>query len=163
MKNEFRVDGDVVWLVLTQGKETCIDLKNLEKVAGHRWCAYKSGKAFYAKTTMRRNGKRAELKLHQLLSGKGSDHKDRNGLNNLEENLRPATPTQNQQNRSLREDNTSGFKGVSPSRNKWHVTICVNGVRCFLGRFSSKEDAARAYDQAASEHFGEFAVLNLTK
>jgi hypothetical protein len=40
------------------------------------------------------------------------DHKDTNRLNSRIENLRAATPNQNQRNKSLQCNNTSGFKNV---------------------------------------------------
>lgn len=49
--------------------------------------------------------------------------------------------------------NTSGIRGVSwdRSRQKWIVMICVGRVQRNLGRFDSKEMAAKAYATAASE------------
>lgn len=74
-------------------------------------------------------------------------------------NLREATPSQNQANKRIRKDNTSGVKGVTwdKSRGKWLASIHINGKRLGLGRHQTLEQAARAYEAAASLHFGEFA------
>lgn len=74
-------------------------------------------------------------------------------------NLRAATRSQNLQNAGIRSDNTSGVKGVcfDKARQKWLAQIAVGGRRMVLGRFVSKDDAARAYSEAASRFFGDFA------
>jgi hypothetical protein len=58
--------------------------------------------------------------------------------------------------------NTSGFKGVwwNKKAEKWKGQIQVDGKKIHLGLFSDPTVAARAYDEAATEHFGEFAHLN---
>jgi hypothetical protein len=91
------------------------------------------------------------------------DHCDGDGLNCRDENLRIATPKQNQGNKRLQINNTSGYKGVHwfPQTQKWVVRIKREGKCIHLGYFFDKKDAARAYDRAAIEQFGEFAVLNL--
>ena len=74
-------------------------------------------------------------------------------------NLREATPSQNQANKAMRRDNTSGVKGVSwdRSRGKWHASITVSGRIKNLGRFEEIETAAAAYAEAARQFHGEFA------
>jgi lambda repressor-like predicted transcriptional regulator len=64
---------------------------------------------------------------------------------------------------ALRGDNTSGYRGVTwvKKRGCWQAQMQVAGTRHFLGYFAAKEDAARAYDDAAVETFGEFARRNL--
>lgn len=42
----------------------------------------------------------------------------------------------------------------------WRAQIKVGGRNHWLGSFADEEDAARAYDLAAEEAFGEYAWLN---
>jgi len=63
---------------------------------------------------------------------------------------------------SKRVNNSSGFVGVSFRRDKskWEAYINFDGKRTRLGYFKSAEDAAKAYDKAAVEIYGEFAKVN---
>lgn len=89
------------------------------------------------------------------------DHEDRNKTRNCLKNLRPATQTQNNANRETRIG-ASGFRGVlATSEGKpWYARISVKNHDVNLGRFDRAEDAARAYDRAAKQHHGKFAILN---
>lgn len=93
------------------------------------------------------------------------DHRDRNVYNNQKENLRPCTQSQNRQNSSIRSDNTSGYKGVTWVKRDliWKAQIFCNHRNIFLGNFKDKNKAAIAYNKAAINYFGEFAVLNIIK
>lgn len=90
------------------------------------------------------------------------DHQNRDTLDNRRENLRPATRTDNGANAVRRTDNTSGFKGVywNKEKRQWVARVGVRGKRRYLGHFDDLWQAARAYDAAAKEHFGEFACAN---
>jgi len=93
------------------------------------------------------------------------DHRDLNSHNNQRENLRPATVTQQCQNRRKHFNVVSGFKGVYPvkhglSISSWKAIITVNKKMVYLGTFPTKFEAAMAYNTAAMTNFGEFAALN---
>ena len=103
------------------------------------------------------------VRLHKLIvSFPIVDHINRDPLDNRRANLRSATSSQNQWNKSMSRNNASGYRGVSwdKRKQKWVAQIAVNGHRRFLGYFADAIDAAKAYDKAASAR-GEHAVLNL--
>ena len=86
------------------------------------------------------------------------DHIDNNKVNNRLLNLRWATNSQNQQNKSIGRNNTSGTKGVywNKSTNKWKAQIRINGKSINLGSFINKDDAINIRIQRAKDEFGEF-------
>jgi hypothetical protein len=87
------------------------------------------------------------------------DHDNRNKSNNKMRNLRQATYSQNKGNTIAPKNNTSGIKGVSWRRKEkvWYAQIKINQHNTSLGRFKSKNEAAKAYKRAAQKYFGEFA------
>lgn len=87
------------------------------------------------------------------------DHIDGERANNRFSNLREATHGQNQSNKRVQQNNTSGYKGVSPARGKrpWKARIMVAGKSIWLGLFETKELAHAAYCEAADKHKGEYA------
>jgi len=90
------------------------------------------------------------------------DHKNNNGLDNQRDNLRPATYSTNQFNQTKRANRSSQYKGVylHKSRGKWMARIRKMYKETFLGYFDNEIDAAKAYDVAAKQMFGEYAKLN---
>lgn len=94
------------------------------------------------------------------------DHRDGNGLNNCRSNLRPCSRSQNLLNGHLTRNGakkTSRFRGVARQGpyKKWVATIRPTGMKTiYLGSFEREEDAARAYDEVAIKHHGEFARIN---
>lgn len=88
------------------------------------------------------------------------DHINNDRTDNRIENLREAS--ENSRNQGLRSDNTSGFRGVSFSKEhgKWVARIVHNYRQHVLGYFDVKEDAIAAYNRQADEFHGAFARLN---
>jgi len=105
----------------------------------------------------------ADLVMNQKMSGgKCFDHINRNSHDNQRLNLRPATSSQNSFNKGVRKDNSTGYKGVGwckPAK-KWRARLRINGAELHLGVFDTEHAAAKAYDEAAKIHHGEFAYLN---
>lgn len=62
--------------------------------------------------------------------------------------------------RALRGRPRSGFKGVYRTADTWWSKIKIDGTPKHLGSFLTAEAAARAYDAAALETWGEHTYLN---
>lgn len=155
------------------GLVALVDDEDYEMLSRYRWNpqTVKSKRVnFYAITVVAADtgSGRTIVRMHKLLTSYGRvDHVDGNGLNNQKHNLREVTDSQNAANQVKRTGTSSRFKGVSWSQSsqKWAAYICKDGRHGQprnrnLGTFTVEEDAARAYDEAAVEAFGEFARLN---
>jgi hypothetical protein len=93
------------------------------------------------------------------------DHINGDRSDNRIANLRPATHRENCKNMSRMTGqrlNTSGLKGVfwDKRRKRWRASITADSRTHFVGRFDTREEAARAYDAAAIQRHGQFAKLN---
>ena len=86
------------------------------------------------------------------------DHKNRNRADDRIDNIRVATQSLNNANRT--KDARCRYRGAYPRRKGWMSKIKCAGKVTYLGKFQSEEQAARAYDRAARQMFGQFAQLN---
>lgn len=157
---------------LTQGKVALVDDELFDELNQFKWYAKCDRKTFYAVRSIKLDdGRQTKRYMHhdifRLLGEEISgtvDHKDRNGLNNQFDNLRPATPAGQSCNRGKRIDNKSGYAGVSWNKwnGKWKAEIRINNTRKHLGYFDDPAVAAKVRDEYALKHGGEFVVLNST-
>lgn len=154
---------------LTQGQIALVDDEDFDRLNGFRWSVTwnKHTKSFNAtRSSPRVNGKRHTIRMHrEILNaklGEEVDHINHDTVDNRRENLRLCSTGQNCVNRRRRVDNTSGFKGVSwdNGHGKWRSRLMVNRKPHYLGRFATALEAAIAYDRAARDEFGEFALTN---
>lgn len=151
---------------LTQGLVALVDDEDYESVNAFNWFAARRGRVVYAARNLRKpDGTWTQQFIHQLLfsEAKSIDHRDGDGRNNQRENLRVATKMQNAQAFQRKKAGTSSsYRGVhwDTERRKWSVEIKLNRKKIFLGRFEDEVFAAKTYDCAAREYFGDFASPN---
>lgn len=93
--------------------------------------------------------------------GEQVDHINRDRVDDRWVNLRQASFGDNQANKKLQSNNTSGYKGVSWDKATGMWEVRVN--RVYHGRYENIEDALRVRDETAAELQGEFATRNLDK
>ena len=157
---------------LTQGKVALVDDEDFEWLNQWKWFAQKSKQTYYAQRHVwKGKGEKKEvICMHRLILGckKGqiTDHINGNGLDNRRGNLRIVTYLQNSWNRRKISGATSKYKGVHWHRwiQKWAATIGKGkNYSRFCQYFSSEREAAKAYDRAALERFGEYAKFNFPK
>jgi len=101
--------------------------------------------------------------MHKVITGfPETDHINHDGLDNRLCNLRDAK-NRNRQNQRPYLNTSSQFKGVTwyTRDGIWVAQITVGYVNRYLGRFYDEAEAARAYNTAALEEFGEYACLNI--
>lgn len=157
---------------LTRGKVALVDDEDYERVSQYSWRYIETGKMkkpyVYCPALKQetRFGTLRSMMLHSFIVGpkvgQYIDHKDGNGLNNTRDNLRACTQSQNLANSFKHRVGTSRFKGVRlrKDNNKYSAQIVINSQYIHLGFFTDEIAAAKAYDEAALNHFGEFARLN---
>lgn len=89
------------------------------------------------------------------------DHINGDGFDNRWSNLREASRLQNTRNTRVRRHNKLGLKGVNEYKpGKFAAFITLAGKSRYLGTFRTAPGAAKAYDAAATLHFGAFARTN---
>lgn len=155
---------------LTQTQVTLVDDEDYDYLTQWKWCAMYDPNAdtYYAvrgRTKEELQLGKAPIKMHRVITnarkGELVDHISGNTLDNRKHNLRIVDNTQNQQNKGMSRNNTSGVKGVSWHKRDrvWRASISVNGKRIHLGNFSDKEDAIKAYRSAVVLYHGEFGNI----
>jgi hypothetical protein len=145
---------------LSGGQWAVVDAADYELVSAFPWRAVRvTGGLVYAETRLRGTREFMHRLIMECHPGEQVDHRNGNGLDNRRRNLRFATHHSNAANRR-RVLSASGFKGVTRRGERWRASIMVGKRFISLGSFATPEEAARAYDAAAIEHFGEFACTN---
>ena len=89
------------------------------------------------------------------------DHINGVGTDNRIENLRLATSQENNRNRRIAKNNTSGIRGVCWDRfkKKWKAYIMIHGRLYNLGDFDSLDSAKKTRESAELNAFGVFSPL----
>lgn len=157
-RRPFLRDGVCV-VPLQDGTEAITDADMLDAVRSSTF--YRTSSGYVIRTSGRA---RAKVCLHRLVCLSDSetvDHINGDKLDCRRVNLRPASAAENVRNAAKRRGSRTRFKGVTALRTgRFAARLTLAGVTQHLGTYATEEDAARAYNRAAREHFGEFARLN---
>lgn len=128
-----------------------VDDDDYEELSSYRWCLQlKPGG--YASRTDRSGGRQRTVLMHRQIMGlapgdpREVDHRDTDRLNCRRENLRIVSSAQNAQNRRVRSDARSRYRGVCwyPNYGKWVARVHHEGRRHLAGYFADEDDAGRA-------------------
>lgn len=161
--NDYWFEGRVCYVQTydKQNNPKCIfiiDHEDYEKIKNYKW------KVANRDNTVKNNkiGILSRFLLNVTEFKIEVDHKNHNRLDNRKENLRKCNRSQNEINKGINKNNTSGYKGVyiDKKQKKWISRIFKDNKEYYLGAYSNIKDAAKAYNNAAIKHHGEFAYLN---
>lgn len=145
---------------LGYGFVSLIDLEDVDKCKDWNWYLNKDG---YVVRSILIDVK--AIRLHRIImntpKGMDTDHIDHNPLNNRKSNLRICSRSENSMN-TITTTGTSKYKGVywNKKNKKWIAQIKIDYKNIYLGSFYNEEDAAIAYNNKATELFGDFKLVN---
>lgn len=132
---------------LTQGYSTKVDDEDYTELSKYKW-QYHRGYARRASYDV--NGTFHSVFMHRVINdtpkGFETDHINRDRLDNRRSNLRTVTKLENQQNKGIYKNNTSGHSGISyyAKYDKWRARMQMNGKLIFIGYFDTIEQAIKA-------------------
>lgn len=159
--NTYEIKEDYVIGKTSSGTEFMFDLEDFELVQQYTWGIEHYG---YVVTSVPKPHRlhRLIMSKYQEIEGFEIDHINHDKLDNRKCNLRVCTHQQNNHNQQLKSSNTTGYKGPwwDKRLRKWRATIKYDSRTVYLGYYETAELAALAYNEAATDLFGEFASLN---
>jgi hypothetical protein len=150
----------------THGCFALVDDEDFERLSQYRWQAklHNADRGIRSHfRPIRTEAGKAIYLYHDILPKRDGfviDHINGNVWDNRRCNLRYATRAQNICNQDGHRGRARPYKGVTKRRGRWFVTIAVAGRTIPGGGYATPEEAARAYDELALKHHGQFARLN---
>jgi len=157
-KNELVIIGEIVHIRLVNtGHYTKATKSTFYNLHADYYTWYESPDR-YAYATV--NGE--TIKLHEYIKGKRPglmvDHKDRDRLNNTDENLRVCLPAENARNTSLARNNKLGVKGIKQEKDgKYTIHLWPDSDGRYIGRTADLIVAQLVYNVASKWYYGDFA------
>jgi len=152
--------GEHGFIGLPRGGVSLVSPQDLPAVAGRLW----GQRGGYVRRTEYVDGEKQNNLMHrEILEVEDDlfvDHINWDRSDNRRENIRICSRSNNMMNRNVWGGNK--FKGVDYHKTDraYRARITSNGKMRLVGSFASAIDAAKAYDSAAIDAHGEFAVTN---
>lgn len=162
-KNEYDIEDFEYGVLYIKNQVIKFDIEDYETIKEYSWaiCKIKKNYSFIRGS---KNGKVTILSRLVMNCDEGLqvDHINHDPFDNRKSNLRIVTVSQNNMNKDVRVDNTSGYTGVALSKTpgKYIANIKVNQKRIHLGTFSCIEDAIAARLNAEKKYFKEYSFKN---
>lgn len=154
-----------------------VDKEYVDWMKGLNWHSREQhqGKYFYLASNITEDSKNMSIKYHiEIMKSEIEDFKNNNPYynkliivdhingdvtDNRKLNLRVRTQSENNMNKTIQSNNTSGFVGVQWEKRKkmWISTISYKEENIYLGTFYYLRNALRIRIEAEEEFFGEHA------
>ena len=159
--NKYDLSGEYGIGYDSNGQKFYFDLEDYDKIKDYCWYVDPYG---YVTTIDRKINKR--IRMHRIIMGVFDENIDvdhKNGsdttTDNRKYNLRIATRSQNNMNKSIMRTNTSGVTGVSWHKNygKWRSYIKKNGKQIDLGYYDDFDEAVKVRKEAEKFYFGKWS------
>lgn len=155
--NTYDLTGDYGIGYTLSGDEFYFDLEDYHLIKDYCW--YKNEDGYIINKTTS-----DAILMHRLVMGLSSedpyvvDHIFHVNYDNRKSKLRIVTFSQNNMNRYMSSNNTSGIKGVwfDKKNGEWAAEIGVNKQKIHLGEFENIIDAEKVRCAAEEKYFGEY-------
>lgn len=158
--NIFEDKGSYYVMCDQRGNSCLIDKDDYSKISQGYWAKYDNDNYFCSYI----EGKKWWLHRY-IMDAQPQEYVDHIN-NNFDDyrkiNLRLCNNAENNRNRGLQKNNTSGYPGVGwvKREQQWRARIKVDGKEKHLGYFNNKDDAINAKKIAEEKYFGEFSYKN---
>ena len=163
----FKIEGVYCRLIpLSQGLHTIVWESDYQWLMQWKWgaCYYQNTNSYYALKKINWTISGTNIAMQRFILGlspgdpRTGDHENGNTLDNRRSNLRIVNEYQSSQNRGMRKDNKTGFKGVYVRKKdgKYIAQIRANGQTFYLGSRDTPEEASLLYIAAAAKYHGIF-------
>ena len=162
--NTYDLSGEYGIGYTSKNEAFYFDLEDYNKIKGYCWYVSDEGyiKAYAPELSKIVSLHRVVMELNDVLYDIDHKNGELSRFDNRKFNLRIATRSQNQMNKTKQKNNTSGVVGVGwhKATDKWTAYIAINKKQIHLGLFDRFEDAVKARKEAEDKYFGEWSYDN---
>lgn len=154
--NTYDLSGEYGIGYTSKGEEFYFDLEDYNKIK--KYCWYKDSNGYIVAYL----DYQCIILMHRLIMNPPEDmeidHIYHINYDNRKSELRIVTTSQNMMNQKIRQDNSSGFKGVywNKENKKWYVQIRVKDKNEYLGQYADINEALKVRQDAEELYYGEY-------